>query len=140
MGAGDDTFVWNPGDDNDIVEGQAGFDTHAVQRRQHHRERSTSPPTAARVRFTRDVANVTMDLNDVEGIDFNALGGADNITVNDLTGTDVTQVNLDLARRPAARPATARPTPSSSTAPPATTSSICRWSATRSPSTAWRPR
>ena len=27
MGAGDDTFVWNPGDDNDIVEGQAGFDT-----------------------------------------------------------------------------------------------------------------
>ena len=27
MGAGDDTFVWNPGDDNDTLEGQAGFDT-----------------------------------------------------------------------------------------------------------------
>ena len=26
-GAGDDTFVWNPGDDNDTVEGQAGIDT-----------------------------------------------------------------------------------------------------------------
>ena len=37
-----------------------------------------------------------MDLNDVEKINFNALGGADTITVNDLTGTDVTQVNLDL--------------------------------------------
>ena len=28
---------------------------------------------------------------------FNALGGADNVTVNDLTGTDVTSVDLDLA-------------------------------------------
>ena len=62
-----------------------------------------------------------MDLNDVEQINFTALGGADTITVNDLTGTDVTQVNLDLAARPAAAPATARPTPSSSTAPAATT-------------------
>ena len=43
-----------------------------------------------------------MDLNGVERIDFNALGGADNITVNDLTGTDVTQVDLDLAARRAA--------------------------------------
>ncbi len=38
-----------------------------------------------------------MDLNDVESIDFNALGGADNIVVNDLSGTDVTEVNLNLA-------------------------------------------
>src|SRR4029077_6898586 len=50
-----------------------------------------------RVRFARNVANVTMDSNDVEHIDFNALGGVDNIVVNDLSGTDVTQVNLDLA-------------------------------------------
>ena len=27
LGSGSDTFVWNPGDDNDILEGQAGFDT-----------------------------------------------------------------------------------------------------------------
>ena len=30
-------------------------------------------------------------------VDFNALGGADVVTVNDLTGTDVTGVNADLA-------------------------------------------
>ena len=36
--------------------------------------------------FIRDVANITMDLNDVERIDFKALGGADNITVGDMTG------------------------------------------------------
>ena len=33
-----------------------------------------------------------MDLNGVEQINFNALGGADNITVDDLSGTDVKQV------------------------------------------------
>ena len=49
------------------------------------------------MRFFRNVANVTMDLNDVEQIDFNALGGADNIVVGDLSGTDVTEVNLNLA-------------------------------------------
>ena len=38
-----------------------------------------------------------MDLNDVEHIDFNALGGADKIVVNDLCGTDVTEVNINLA-------------------------------------------
>jgi len=38
-----------------------------------------------------------MDTDDVETVDFNALGAADSITVNDLTGTDVPQVNLDLA-------------------------------------------
>ena len=57
-----------------------------------------------------------MDTDGVEIVDFNALGGADTITVNDLTGTDVTQTNLDLAGRSAATPATARSTAWSSTA------------------------
>ena len=30
-----------------------------------------------RVRFTRDVANIVMDLDDIETVDLNALGGAD---------------------------------------------------------------
>jgi Ca2+-binding RTX toxin-like protein len=38
-----------------------------------------------------------MDLNDVEGIDFNALGGADNITVHDVSGTDLVEANINLA-------------------------------------------
>jgi Ca2+-binding RTX toxin-like protein len=50
-----------------------------------------------RATFFRNVANVTMDLDDVEAIDFNALGGADTIVVNDLTGTDLTEVNISLA-------------------------------------------
>src|SRR6476619_7148356 len=49
-----------------------------------------------RALFVRNIANVTMDLNDVEHIDFRALGGADNIVIGDLSGTDVTEVNIDL--------------------------------------------
>ena len=65
-----------------------------------------------------------MDLNGVEGINLNALGGADTVTVNDLTGTDLTRLNLDLAGAAgSAEPATARPTPSSSTAAAPTTRS-----------------
>src|SRR5262249_23080558 len=52
------------------------------------------------VRFTRDVASITMDLNGVENVNFTARGGADQITVGDLSGTDVTAVNLDLAGTP----------------------------------------
>jgi hypothetical protein len=38
-----------------------------------------------------------MDTAGVERVDFNALGGADVVTVNDLSGTDVSRVNVDLA-------------------------------------------
>jgi Ca2+-binding RTX toxin-like protein len=50
-----------------------------------------------RVRFSRNVATITMDLNDVESIVAKTLGGSDNLVVNDLTGTDVTNVVADLA-------------------------------------------
>ena len=50
-----------------------------------------------RVRFSRNVANITMDLNDVESIVAKTLGGADNLVVNDLSGTDVADVVADLA-------------------------------------------
>jgi Ca2+-binding RTX toxin-like protein len=106
MGAGDDTFVWNPGDDNDTVEGQAGFDTMLFNGA-NVAENIDISANGGRVRFFRNVANVTMDLERRRGIDFNALGGADTVVVNDLTGTDVTEVNLNLAASAAA--ATAQP-------------------------------
>jgi Ca2+-binding RTX toxin-like protein len=96
MGAGDDTFVWSPGDDNDTIEGQAGFDTMLFNGA-NVAETIDISANGGRVTFFRNVASVTMDLNDTESIDFNALGGADTITVNDLSGTDVTEINLDLA-------------------------------------------
>ena len=50
-----------------------------------------------RLTFFRSPGNITMDTHSVENINFNALGGADAITVNDLTGTGVTNVRVDLA-------------------------------------------
>jgi Ca2+-binding RTX toxin-like protein len=96
MGAGDDTFVWNPGDDNDTVEGQAGFDT-LLFNGANVSENIDISANGGRATFFRDVASVAMDLNDVESIDVHALGGADTVTVNDMSGTDVTNVNIDLA-------------------------------------------
>jgi Ca2+-binding RTX toxin-like protein len=95
LGNGNDTFVWNPGDGSDTFEGQAGTDT-LLFNGANVNENVDISADGSRVRFTRDVANITMDLNGVENIQFNARGGADTITVNDLTGTDVNQVNLDL--------------------------------------------
>ena len=51
-----------------------------------------------------------MDLNDTEVIQFTALGGADTIVVNDLSGTDVTQLAIDLASTVGERRATRRST------------------------------
>jgi Ca2+-binding RTX toxin-like protein len=96
LGAGDDTFVWNPGDGSDTVEGEGGTDT-MVFNGANINENVTISANGTRVRFFRDAANITMDLNGVEQIDFNALGGADTVTVGDLTGTGVTNVNIDLA-------------------------------------------
>ncbi len=95
LGAGDDTFTWNPGDDNDIVEGQAGFDSLDFNGA-NIAENIDIAANGGRVRFCRDIANVTMDTNDVERISFKALGGADKVTIHDLSGTDVTNVDLDL--------------------------------------------
>jgi Ca2+-binding RTX toxin-like protein len=95
MGDGDDTFIWNPGDDNDTLEGQAGFDTMQFNGA-NVAEQIGITANGSRVRFTRDIASVTMDVNDVEDIDFSALGGADRITVGDLSGTGATQVDLNL--------------------------------------------
>ncbi|WLB25415.1 hypothetical protein QIH85_26525 [Bradyrhizobium japonicum] len=41
-----------------------------------------------------------MDLNGIERVQIAAAGGADNITVNDLSGTGVTQVAIDLSAGP----------------------------------------
>ncbi len=96
LGAGDDTFVWDPGDGSDIVEGQDGTDTLFFNGA-NIAEKVDLSANGDRLRFTRDVAGITMDTAGVERVDFNALGGTDAVAVHDLTGTDVTKVNLDLA-------------------------------------------
>jgi Ca2+-binding RTX toxin-like protein len=96
LGAGADTFVWDPGDGSDRLEGGAGSDT-MVFNGAGASEHVDLSANGSRLRFFRDAANITMDTGGVEHVDFNALGGADVVTVNDLTGTGVTRVRVDLA-------------------------------------------
>ena len=96
LGAGDDTFVWDPGDGSDTIEGQDGTDT-MVFNGANVAERVGLSARGNRLEFSRAPGNITMDTAGVERVDFNALGGADLVAVGDLTGTDVKTVNTDLA-------------------------------------------
>jgi Ca2+-binding RTX toxin-like protein len=101
MGAGDDTFIWDPGDGSDVVEGQDGADTMRFNGA-NIAGRVDLSANGNRLRFFRDAGNITMDTAGVERIDFAALGGADLVTVNDVTGTDLTSLQVDLEGTPGA--------------------------------------
>ena len=96
LGAGDDTFQWDPGDGSDTIEGQEGTDTMLFNGNGAN-ELFEASANGGRLLFTRDVGSIVMDANDVEVVDLNALGGTDTITVNDLSGTDVSELNPNLA-------------------------------------------
>jgi Ca2+-binding RTX toxin-like protein len=99
MGSGDDVFVWDPGDGSDTVEGQAGADT-MVFNGAGVAEQVDLSVSGNRLRFFRNPGTITMDTNGVERVEFNALGGSDDVTVNDLTGSGVGDVSVDLAGTP----------------------------------------
>ena len=63
-GAGDDVFTWDPGDGSDVIEGQGGHDTMSFIGANVN-ENIDILANGSRVRFFRNVGNVTMDLNGV---------------------------------------------------------------------------
>lgn len=99
MGAGDDTFTWDQGDGSDTIEGQDGNDT-MVFNGANLAEKFDLSANGSRLRFFRDLGNITMDTAGVENVDVRPLGAADQVTVDDLRGTDVKSVNVDLAGSP----------------------------------------
>jgi Ca2+-binding RTX toxin-like protein len=96
LGAGDDTFVWDPGDGSDTIEGGDGADTMRFNGADAAEQVALSA-NDNRLKFFRAQGNITMDTAGIETVDFNALGGADLVTVDDLSGTDVNTVDVDLA-------------------------------------------
>src|SRR5262245_43165834 len=95
LGAGNDTFQWDPGDGSDVVEGGEGQDRMIFNGGNGNDDIDLSA-NGSRLRLFRVQGTITMDTDGVEQVDVNALGGADTITINDLTGTAVTGVNVDL--------------------------------------------
>jgi Ca2+-binding RTX toxin-like protein len=106
LGGGDDRFDWRSGDGSDIVEGQAGLDRLAVDGSLAS-ERFEAVAVGGRVRLTRDVGNVNLDLNDVESIAADTGDGADHLGVGDLSGTDVGDIEVDFDALPDTVTATA---------------------------------
>ena len=96
MGAGDDVFQWDPGDGSDLVEGGDGTDTMLFNG-SGGAEMFEASANGSRVLFTRNLGTIVMDLNDVESTDLNALGNTDQVIVNDLSGTDLVELNVNLA-------------------------------------------
>jgi Ca2+-binding RTX toxin-like protein len=95
LGDGNDTFRWDPGEGSDVIEGQDGADTMLFTGAPGT-DNVTLSANGGRLDFFRVQGTIHMDTNDVEIVDFNALAGADTVQVNDLTGIDVTETDLDL--------------------------------------------
>ncbi len=128
LGAGDDTFQWDPGDGSDIVDGQDGTDT-LLFNGANINETFDLSANAGRLRLSRDIGSIVMDVGRVEHVQLQAFGGADAITVHDLTGSRVENSTPISAARRTVPPITCR-----SKAPPATTTSRSR----AVPTSRWR--
>jgi hypothetical protein len=96
LGNGQDSFRWDPGDGSDVVEGDNGADTLDFNGAAADEIMSLSS-NGERSLFLRNVANIRMDMNGVERLDLDALGGADTVTINDMSGTDFIRADVDLS-------------------------------------------
>jgi Ca2+-binding RTX toxin-like protein len=95
LGAGNDIFRWDQGDGSDRVEGGSGsdelqFNGFAAD------EQFTLSASGDHALLTRVQGNIVMNLHEVEKVTVNASGGADTINVNDLKGTGVTDILVNL--------------------------------------------
>jgi Ca2+-binding RTX toxin-like protein len=96
MGAGDDVFVWDPGQGSDVIEGGTGHDQMIFDGNNADESVDISAQRNGHVTFFRNPGNVDMDLHGVEDIQYFAQGGADSVVVHDLSHTDVKSIELDL--------------------------------------------
>src|SRR3954447_19068319 len=62
LGAGNDVFQWDPGDGSDVVDGNGGNDRLDFHGSNIGEQMAVSP-NGDRVRFTRNVAAITMDVD-----------------------------------------------------------------------------
>lgn len=96
LGSGDDTAAWNPGEGNDTIAGGSGYDT-LVFNGANGDELMSLSGSRGRAVLLRNLGNIRMDLDTVERLDLATLGGADSVTVDDLTDTDLAVAEIDLA-------------------------------------------
>jgi Ca2+-binding RTX toxin-like protein len=97
--SGNDAFFWSPGDGNDRVEGSFHVDTLNVSA-SNASETVDLSANGNRLRLSRNIGNVVMDVAGVERVQLDARGGSDLIVLNQLAATTVQQVTLGLEGAP----------------------------------------
>jgi hypothetical protein len=97
LGNGNDFFVWTPGEGSDAVDGGNGQGDVMQFVGADVAETMSLSANGSHAVFLRNIGNIRMDMNGIETLDVKALGGADNITVNDLQGTAIRHADIDLS-------------------------------------------
>jgi Ca2+-binding RTX toxin-like protein len=97
LGNGNDIFVWNPGEGSDSVDGGEGNQDVMQFNGSNAGETMSLSANGAQAVFLRNVGAIRMDLKDIEIFNLQALGGADDVTVDNLEGTSIRQANIDLS-------------------------------------------
>ena len=64
LGEGNDTYTWNPGNGSDTIEGGGGTNT-LVFNGANIAEQLNFSANGSRLRLTRDIGNVVMDVNGI---------------------------------------------------------------------------
>jgi hypothetical protein len=97
LGNGNDFFVWTPGEGSDAVDGGNGLGDVLDFVGADGNETMSLSPNGSQAVFLRSPGNVRMDMSAIETFELEALGGNDNLTVNNLGGTSIRNAHIDLA-------------------------------------------
>jgi Ca2+-binding RTX toxin-like protein len=92
LGAGNDIVEWNGSAGDDLIEGGSGFDSFLLSANGYA---VTIAANSGRALLTRS-DGASIDMDDVERIQFSAHSMAGSFTVGDLTGAGIQQVALDV--------------------------------------------
>ena len=95
LGAGADSFRWDPADGSDVVEGQTGVDAMLLNG-SNGDERITASAVTGRLRLSRSAGQVSLDLASIEALTVKTFGGIDDVVVGNLAGSGVASVKADL--------------------------------------------
>ncbi|MBT9312433.1 calcium-binding protein [Leptothoe kymatousa] len=93
LGYGDDRFIWNNGDGSDFINGGDGFDVTQVNGADGPGDEFDLSQTGGQAIFNRlNLGLFTLTNESIEQFEINGQGGADSLTINDLTGSAVQSV------------------------------------------------
>ncbi|SDB46048.1 calcium-binding protein [Bauldia litoralis] len=104
LGGGNDTFTWNLGDGDDVVNGQGGNDTFKFNGSMGDDYAFIDQFDGKLSFFDHPFNPVGTELKSIEKVKIDLREGEDLAFVDDLSGTSVTKVIIDLSRTPGKAP------------------------------------